>query len=587
VELSKSPRISRAVWPDALAICAVGLAIGVWLRGHFPLPYPDFMDFVDPGHALWQGQIPETLKRAPFYPLLVVALGQLFTGEAPERTAAGWLMTLLLPANGLLIYLIGLNWVGRAARWAALLFLFTPLSLFLTGHEIVEPLLTFLILAAVLAAQRSDPGGLRGGAPQPGAWRGGWAYGFASLAAITRYDATGLVLGLICADLLRRESLRRVVVRGGLALLPLAGWLALSWFTWPGRSEEHYVRIIAERSRGEMIRAFPGDLLWSLRVIRAALFDGPRLDLTFWLQPFAEPLTRAVEWTLSVLALVGAAALAGRERRAFWTAGAGLVGYVVVHAVFPFRLERFGYPMAPLMLLAAFAGWSRIRSHPRAAGAITALKRWGLPILAVLLAAGVLGEVRLLAMPRGSLVDPGGLVALFAAIGGAAAAFTARRGRRVSRCTAALGLTLLVLVQVRAAGPALNWGFEMANQVTAARWLRSSTSPTERVLSVTSPLFRLYVGRTPPDRFINFEHIRSETWADILAECRARGIRWVVWHDQVGEQYGEYGDRWRLGRFSGLGQAEPPAGMELARFFPARPNLWIYRVQDAAGGSEN
>src|SRR5262245_43392333 len=121
----------RAHLADVLVLAAVGLAIGLWMRGHFPVPYPDFMDFVDPGHDLWQGKFPYSLRRAPFYPLLVTALGQLFSGEAPERIAAGWLNALLLPANAVLIYRIGLGWFGRASRWAALAFLFTPLSLFL------------------------------------------------------------------------------------------------------------------------------------------------------------------------------------------------------------------------------------------------------------------------------------------------------------------------------------------------------------------------------------------------------------------------------------------------------------------------
>src|SRR5262245_33236239 len=210
------------------------------MRGHFPIPYSDFMDFVDPGHDLWQGKLPYSLRRAPFYPLLVTALGQLVPGEAPERAAAGWLNVLLLPANAILIYRIGFDWFGRASRWAALLFLFTPLSIFLSGHEIVEPLLTFLILCTVRATQWRD-------ATDPQSVsrvRQVLPYAVAALATITRYDTAGLIGGLMFADIVRGQGFASVALRGGLALLPLTAWLALTWMTWRKLGTDHYIDLL-------------------------------------------------------------------------------------------------------------------------------------------------------------------------------------------------------------------------------------------------------------------------------------------------------------------------------------------------------
>jgi hypothetical protein len=569
---------------DFLALTIVGLAIGLWMRGHFPVPYSDFMDFVDPGHDLWQGRLPHSLRRAPFYPLLVTALGHCFVGEAPDRTAAGWLNTLLLPVNAILIYRIGLDWFGRASRWAAIMFLFTPLSIFLTGHEIVEPLLTFLILSTVRAAQWRD-------ATDPQAasrMRQAAPYALAALAAITRYDTAGLIVGLMLADTLRRQQLARVALRGGAALLPMAVWLALTWLTWHKLGKDHYVELISRRPLLETLSSLPHDLLWSIWVIQAAIFDGTTPRLGFWLQPFAEPLAAGSSVALGGLALLGAGTLARSGGSAFWTAAVAYVCYVLVHALFPFRLERFGYPMSPLLLLAAFAGGRWLLSARILAELVLAARRFAVPLLAILFAAGIIGEMSVPAVPRGGQrIDPAGLVLTLVAAACATALFIAPAGRRLARSTLVLGAVLFLLLQARAAGPLLRWGFELANEVDAARWIRRYVPQDDGVLSIMSPLLRLYVGRSPLDRFVEFPEIEADGWDDILSECRRRRIRWIVWHDQMSEQFGEMLDRWRMERFNSLGQGEPPPGLEQAHFIPDRPNLWIYRIRDEAAGGES
>jgi hypothetical protein len=246
----------RRLWSDAgarqdiLAILALGLMVALTIRGHFANPHPDFYDFVDSGHALLSGHLPPTFKRAPLFGLIVVSLAAPLPVEAAEAVVAEWLNVLLMPASALLIYLIGRAWFGPAARWAA------------AAHVLVEPLLVYLILLAVRLVQRGSA----------------WAWLAAALAAMTRYDAAGLIGGVMAADLLRRRPLGGMLWRTCAALAPLAVWMLLTWITWADRSYDHYLgRMDSVPDRRRLRSAPPAPLaVRDRRRARDALLDAGR-----------------------------------------------------------------------------------------------------------------------------------------------------------------------------------------------------------------------------------------------------------------------------------------------------------------------
>jgi hypothetical protein len=520
------------------------------------MPYTDFTEFVDSGHAWLRGELPASLKRAPVYPLLIVGLGRLLPVEAPERAAAEWLNALLLPVNGLLVYLVGRRWFGAAARWAAVWFLLLPMGMFCTAHVIVEPLLTGLILLTVWASGRG----------------GATPYLAAAAASMTRYDAAGLILGVGLADLLRHRPPGRTLLRTGLAVAPLAAWLVLTGLTWARGSQDHYLTQIAEQPAFQ-----PG---WSLSIIARTAFDPQLLQAPVWL-PALEPIAY---WGLFILplimAVVGAAGrLAARDGAAV-TAVVALAGYILAHAVFPFRIDRFGYPMAPVLILAAGAGlqataaWLQRRHLPALAGKALLL------VLGAVLAGTLIGQTQAVAASAGaaghlaSLLVPLGLLGIAVIWAGSLAAPV-----RLPQVVLLLGAALLLTTQVRKAAALLGTGQEMKNQVEAARWIRDQTLPAARVLSSNPGLLRLYAGRDPPGRFLGFEDIQAQTWPDILAECRRHQIEYVIWHDALWEVHGGYyADRMGLARFDPLAHPETAPGVRVERRFAKYPNLVIVSV---------
>lgn len=539
---------------DVLALAALGLVLGLAARGHFALPHADFPDFVDSGRALWRGQLPPTLTRAPVYPLLVVGLGRLLPGEMPALAAAEWLSALLLPLNGVLVYLLARPLVGGPARWAAVWFLLLPTGLYCTAHVLLEPLLITGLLLTLLAAGRRP------------AWVG------AALTTMVRYDAAGVIPGLALAGLHRRAGGRRVLLRSALAAAPLGAWLLLTALTWRPGWRDHYLAQIAERPVFDLAAA-AGAVLDS--VLPPALLEPPG-----WLgvpRGLAAGTLRAAAILLIALGLV--ARLRARDAAAI-TGLVTLAGYVIVHALYAYQVERYGYPPAPLVLVWAAAG---VRELGRWAGARlpAGARHWLLLALALLVLAGLVAAAAPLAAAVGaphSLAGRAALLALVAVV----AVWAAAGSRRPASLTLLLAAVLLLARQLGTASAALGTGQDMRNVVAAARWVRDHVPPDAGVLSAQPALLRLVCGAEPAGRFLSFEDIGGTAWEEVLDECRRRGVAYIIWHDRLAEMHGAYyGDRLGLERFAPLTDARRAPGVQPERWFTRYPNLVIVRVLPA------
>jgi len=543
-------------------LALLGLTIGLACRGHFVMPYADFFDFIESGHALLAGTLPASLKRPPVFGLLVVGLSRFVPLEAAERVVAEWLNALLLPGNGVLVYLVGRRWFGPAARWAAAWFLLLPIGMFCTAHLIAEPLLTTVALLTLWMAERSRIGG---------------AYVLAALATMTRYDAAGLIAGVALADRLRGRRLGAVLVRTALAASPLAIWLLLTAWTWNTSSQDHYLTRAAEEWQGFR-------LLESLALLWNAIFDPELGRIRAW-SFLPDRLIPRLAALLGAGTLILGAARGVRQRNAATVvAVVALAGYTVVHALIPFRIPRYGYPAAPLALLLMASGlsvaghWFRLRDpHGRARRAL-------LLVGGVLVTVGLFDEARAAAVASAGptrLANRLQLLPLLIVVLLWAAPWL-RRGRRLGQIVLLLGAALLTKWQIAHAAGLVGPGDNLRNEVTAARWIRTHAAPHERVLAPTPGLLRLYVGRDPPDRFLSFGDIAAQTWPDILTECRSRGIQYIIWHEDVAGEFGEYyAARSGLERFTLLTHPEDVPGVEVVQRLPRHPNLVILRVTGA------
>ncbi|MGE0479380.1 MAG: hypothetical protein AB7Q17_02800 [Phycisphaerae bacterium] len=598
----------REVVIDAAALVLLALSVGLPWYGHYAKPHTDFFEFAETGRSLLACELPRTLKRAPLYPLLVAgggaALAPLGVFEAPELVAGQALALMGFAASPVLLYLLLRSYAGGAARWWAAAFVFLPVGVQCASYAIVEPVLVAASLGALLAVRRG----------------GGWAYVLAAAAMLLRYDVAAMLAGVMLADRLGGAPSWRVLRRGATAAMPLAAWLALTAWTWSARSDDHYVAQMADRPEFEPRRALASATECLL----------PWRESRFPMPAFAagvEPLVRVgLVRLLQGLALVGVVVLLRRGDRAAVAGSVAFAGYVAVHALFPFHFARFGLPLAGLVLFAAAAGGAAIHrawqarfsgtsaarrealgSAPRvqdaAVGARLAAPGMGLAGVAGALTAGVvwaLGAALVATLWLGLLLTlpwrPADATvtqlvgALLAMVGVGAVYAVGFGGAGVRGAVVAAGVAWFGVFQTRQLPALMGTGVEAVNSVHAARWIRDHADPSPRVLSSEPGVLRMFArGRGAGERFVGLEQIRAAGWSSIVAECRAQGIGYIVWHEHWRQQHGEfYADKWGVDRFDVLRSEATPAGVEIEREFTGTPRTLVLRVApgDGAGRAD-
>lgn len=565
---------------DIALLTLLALVVAGALFGHFVKPHGDFYEFAEAGEALLRGHLPATMKRAPVYPLLIATGGRLVSASGLSNArpailvAAETLNGVLLAVNALLLYgVVRRLWPG-GATWAGAWLVLLPIGLYCTAHALVEPLLITLILATALSLPRHV----------------GVAYGLAALAAITRYDLAGLILGVMLADVFRSGNWRRALLRGTLAGLPLLLWLGLTAATWRTRSEDHYLRQIAERPSA--------NLAWLLDLGRTALLPADRLQVPVLLSELPVSWLALTHGALSAFALLGVVASIRRRSTPLVALGVFVLSYLAVHAVFPFQLERFGYPAAAAGLVFVFVGADEARRGAVALQWRARFVRRGIRMLLLLMSLVVaLAAVALLsaelaasprfATPRLAVLLPAalGFVAL-ATAGGLMLMRRARTPRRVIMgITLGLVATWLAVVELRAASPRLGRGDEMRSVVAAARWIPANLPGESRVASIVPGLLRLYAPESDPARFVHLKDVPGEDLSAALAACRAAGVRYLLWYEGAfSEQGAYYIAAWRLRRFEALDATPLPSGVELVEHFGDQPPTRLLRILDAPPG---
>lgn len=554
----------------AAGVVLLSAAIAFGFRGHFVKPQSDFFEFARTGQQMLAGERPRTFKRAPLYPLIVASGGWVLRGvaggESPEQTFAEWFNACIAPLNTLLVLLIARRWMSPAAAvtvaaWSALI----PLAAWCGANAIVEAPLVGTILLTIWLAQRGS----------------GWAYFAAMLATALRYDAAGLLAGLVIWDLLRTASPVRVALQALAATTPMGVWLLLTWLYWNPADGEHYLAQIRNRPS-----VSAGHALWALQVTLAAILQPLQLTLPAFAAGWADPVEAAGRWALYAAALCGGAALLWRCDRGAAALLACYLGYTAVHVVFPFEEYRFGYPLAPLAVIAAGVGAARVVG---VLGSVAVLRpAWfiGGGLLVLVCGLGIVAEaldVRAAAGAAGARATR-----LTALVCGGLLVFWLiprwRRGRLRSRLAVLLAIMLAGRLHARETAAMMGSGLEMANVVAAARWVRDHATPADRVLSTVPGLLQLYAGVEPRGRFVELQRIRGETWPQILRELRLAGITYIVWHDAVfSEAGGYYIDAWGLRRFEPLNDPAFAPGIWIEKIIPAEqergPNVWILRVK--------
>ncbi len=304
-------------------------------------------------------KVPTRFKQAPVVGVLQASLSHLVGGQHPDLTA-GWLLNAILhPLNLVLLWLVGKRIVGKSAIWFAIIAILNYWVIYMLTEPIIETsLLFFSLLTFYLIFKRSN-----------------WCYVAASVTTMVRYEGAALILAAFVIDMIYHKSKReriRAFLYSALASVPLVLWMLGTVLTWR-RGTSHYFNVLFTKEYAERFADSAGNRTGIVRHMKLLWTVGfyPLFRLTTEAKGSFEKLTvgqiESIKtfFSFSQITAVAAGTLGaiyGLCKRQ-WKILAFLiffVPYFVLHAIYPYPLQRFHTNIFWIALLMCLFGFQSI-----------------------------------------------------------------------------------------------------------------------------------------------------------------------------------------------------------------------------------
>lgn len=530
-----------------IAAIAMLLLFGAYLSwlyfGHQVVPNPDFPGFVRVAETLLDFKVPGNFKRAPVFGLLMVPLSKLMPGLHPVLTA-GWLLNAVFYVfNGLLLYLIAKRFVGRSAVWPALLILINPWTIAMLVQPLVETTLVFFFLLTFFFILR----------------RSSWAYLFAAIATMARYEGAALIVVAFVMDMIcAKDNRKRIkaLVFASLAFVPLGLWVMGMYFardtsagvsTGAAIASGAGVDYIGGFFTGKTVFAKYTGLLWKVAF-------GPLLMAT---GPEAMSSVEMISKVLVVAGLLVAVVSALYKRR--WDVLSLLLFFVIFALVHSFRSttrDRYCMPVAWLVLLLA---WYGLQTGLGLLGKTIKPPQWITSVFQIMLAAGFgiwlvslfqhLSAIspysqRSVSVPFVGMV----VVAILLSL---QVFFYRSRILPSSLAISALVCLMIVSNQFTLVKLAGNGQLDAEFKYLADWYLENAKG--EKIVTTMPNVVRLFAPEYAGN-FIQPSKIRGETPTEFVQDCYKKGITYVTWDSRIGysSRNGKYYRLWGIDRIAPL-----------------------------------
>lgn len=497
-----SERVAHWEWA-LLGLLCLGCLIH-WLPHYhgFVLPNSDFGSFRRAAEALWSGELPSNFKRMPLFPLLMGGVAQLLPVDRP-LIHAGLSLNLLLSLGMLLcVFLLGRGLIGVAALVPAVAMAGSYAFHHSALQPLVEPTLGLGIAAALLLFARGSR----------------WCYLAAGLAAIARYEASGLIALFFVLDTWRDRRPLRYLVPAALASSGFLLWMGLSLMSHSGGNP--YLSQISDMSEG----ADSGPVLaWPMvpEIFRAAYMDR---DLDW----FAVPL---FVWGVVV------------SLRRFPLPSLAILGflllYTAAHVAFGVTKSIYAHPVVWMPAFYMTVGGRDLLE--RVAPLRERLPPAALAALLGAVAAAALGflvpEVRDVFRTTGSAPKAfyGGHYLLLLALLGVGFYLGVRRWGAAPLLGLPLAAGMAGLVSCsfeeameRHVKARRKTSFSKYQYWVGLRWLDEHLEPDEKALTFGTFGVRR-TGIDPDRQLVGFGHLKAETHDELVREIAEREVDYVVY----------------------------------------------------------
>lgn len=473
-----------------------------WISGYQPyiLPNSDYFRIKEMAEQMMRGQVPGDFKQMPLVPLLIGPVAVLLPVADNAYLHAISVLNIALSLGMLvLLYLLAREFLGDIVALVPVLILLAIPQFQISVHQpMLEPAIGFFSLATLVALVRRSP----------------WAYVFAGLCALTRYEMAILLAVVFVVEVYRTpRQWFQVGLKCTAAGIPFLIWFGLSVFV-PAGGNAYFDEIVSAS-----VWTVASNMVSPLPVSR----------------PIAIGLI-GLAWTVGLIA-------AFRQNAA---AALGVVAlmvlYTAAHVYYgrAMALVRYTYPVlwvTPLLATVAFRELF-IRFLPRMEGIGTRLQ-WVLALLVGGLGSLWIGRTLLIfpgQFPT-TAIEPmywylGWSVLLVGGVGAVAfywAAGVSLRERIMVSVVALASVSMpFILGGPVLANRAARVYWEKAEYVAAAEWLAENLEGESRVVM---PLRHEVLDHMPNidlERVTTYSEFEAETHEALIEEMDSRGIRYAT-----------------------------------------------------------
>jgi len=512
-----------------IALFAFGAFESILYFGNKVVPIGDFPDIIRVGHELLSFKAPSTFKIAPVVGLLQAALSYFVDGQTPDLTA-GWLLNAILhPFTVILLWLIGKRFLGRSAVWFTLVAAINPWLLYMLREPLVETsLLFFVLLTTYLILRRSK-----------------WSYLAAAVTTMVRYEGAALILTAFVMDMIEsknRKERMRAFVYSALATIPLLIWLGATVLNWKAGTS-HYFNVLFTKDYAKGFEAgqkrtgliMHMQLLWEV-AFRPLLLPYPGSSEDFGQMVFKLNQAAAFvgfffggiyglfkkRWEIPVLLLF-------------------FVPYFVLHALYPYPLQRFHSTIFWIALLISVFGfqsfWRVIDGTERVPKRII----FAMQLMIILGACAWISKLAVL-LPKLTQLSPNSASLPYVAFALAVACCISSIWvyRNIWKEITLLSIVALVIAsnQFFLAG-FLGDGKSDEEFKLLGQWYSKNTQPGEKLGVYMFDVVRMFVPKDAAQNIVPLP--KADDPSAFVKACQKEGITYVVWASREGLSKDHYG----------------------------------------------
>ena len=557
-------------------LVVLGLIYSLHFLGHFVFPNTDFAAFLQIGQQWLSFRIPYTMKRAPLFTLITVLAGQFFS--TPDRYLFGTELynAMMLPTVMVLIFLIGREFLGRASVWVALLACISPWMVRMSSQPLAELTLVAFFAATCLCIRSHIK----------------LAYLFAMLGSISRWDMAGLIPAVAVVDLIRNRKWAKTIIMTALASIPFGLCMIITWMQLRGQSGgAHYIQVLAKDRTFELaadLRFYSSHIC---SFLNALILQSSRSGQARSLEGLNSAVSIVTSLVLAIAFLGGSIAAVIKKRWEMIVMLLAGIPYVMVHAIYPYRLPRFCVPTAWAWLIISAYGtitfwqWFVGKQKPKFLIPVLQLLAAVIFILWAVKILATLGYVQKRYCP---VIERLALISSLVTVGGFFGLQLIRR-RKPSMKWLIIPAFLVLSVVSNAAttGLTMGDGQSNANFKRLGLWFLENAEDDDRMITTMPVWMRIYTG-LPLERFEHTGNIRpldAKDFPAFIQECRKRKITLIAWDSRLaGRPDDLYYKQWGLDRIKVLGSPKAKIGpCQLVHTLKGSPGIAVYRILPTSG----